>query len=135
MTGANHLLSACLLAFVTRVSLSSWLALALGALLPDVDRLTPRFHRTLTHWWPLPAITMLLAALTPRPEIIWAFATGWMLHLAGDLLTPAGIPLGPNPFRRRRGLGLFATGSSREHLLVLLLLSGVLAVTILRDLP
>jgi hypothetical protein len=43
-----------------------------------------------------------------------ALAGGALVHLACDWLTKSGIPLGPNPFGRKRGWRLVATGTLRE---------------------
>jgi inner membrane protein len=112
-------------------------AAALGALAPDIDhpsswigrRLWPLSkplslllgHRGITH--SLLAVVGGLAVLSlvrgePGLARMGApLALGYLSHLAGDALTPSGVPL-LWPWRQRFGVGLCATGGLMEGLVV-----------------
>lgn len=80
-------------------------------------------HRTLTHWPPLWAAVFALAVwlLMQASDDVgilfgWAvigFAVSGLVHLALDILTPSGIPLG-NPFGKRKAFPLYVSGSLAE---------------------
>jgi inner membrane protein len=115
---------------------------ALGALLPDIDhpaswvgRRTRPFsalvaalcgHRGLTHSTlaAAAAVWLLLAGGPAAP-----LAVGYLSHLAGDFLTPRGLPLAW-PLKRRWALPLLRAGSALEPLLVGALLLLAVAVAI-----
>lgn len=82
-------------------------------------------HRTLTHspgaWLALLAIGLLLpAAATPWGPLaigkaVAGCALGALVHLALDLCSPTGIPIG-NPFGPRVSLGPYRTARGRRFL-------------------
>jgi inner membrane protein len=82
-------------------------------------------HRTLTHspwgWLAVLALGLLLPALvTPWGPIavgkgVAGLAIGALLHLALDLFSPTGIPLG-HPFGARVSLGPYRTGRGNRFL-------------------
>ncbi|WP_347990225.1 metal-dependent hydrolase [Methylomonas sp. AM2-LC] len=88
-------------------------------------------HRTLTHWpffWfaiSILVITIFLSfdGLLIRSIILSmiGFVIACWLHLALDILTPAGIPL-LNPFGRRVTFNVYKSGSSSEILIVLVII-------------
>ncbi len=95
---------------------------------PGGERLTA--HRTLTHellLWLVPlvflrffsnlipgsSVSMLVdRILVPLHFRPWVFFLPGVLHLAGDFLTPGGIPIAG----RKIGLGLFRTGRPAEYI-------------------
>ncbi|WP_460170290.1 metal-dependent hydrolase, partial [Thermus sp. FJN-A] len=116
MTAATHLAGAALTASLLRgfgveVGLLEGLALAWGAVMPDVDTTTSgpgkflrplstflerRFgHRTLTHSLPvLLALALLLLPLRQAaPGAYGAFLTGYLSHLLLDTMNVNGVPL------------------------------------------
>lgn len=102
-----------------RPDLTLLAAAAAGSVFPDlVERYLFLRHRGMSHWivWYLFIFT---AAFMISNRHIVAFSTGCILHLAGDLLTPSGIPLSPGV---NAGLGLFRTGSAAEALFVSVLI-------------
>jgi inner membrane protein len=82
-------------------------------------------HRTLTHspwgWLALLAVGLLLpAAATPLGPVaigkaVAGGALGALVHLALDLCSPTGIPIG-NPFGRRVSFGPYRTALGRRFL-------------------
>lgn len=55
-----------------------------------------KFHRTITHWWPIPVV-LYFVGLQP-------LAFGWATHLLLDTMTPMGIPmLAPFPSDKESG--------------------------------
>ncbi|WP_304653888.1 metal-dependent hydrolase [Thermus sp. NEB1569] len=116
MTAGTHLAGAALTASLLRglgveVDLLEGLALAWGAVMPDLDTTTSgpgkfvrplssflerRFgHRTLTHSLPfLLALALLLLPLREAsPGAYWAFLAGYLSHLLLDTLNVNGVPL------------------------------------------
>lgn len=116
MTAGTHLAGAALTASLLRgfgveVGLLEGLALAWGAVMPDIDTTTSgpgkfvrplssflerRFgHRTLTHSLPfLLALALLLYPLwRASPGVYWAFLAGYLSHLLLDTLNVNGVPL------------------------------------------
>lgn len=107
----------------------------IGALLPDIDHpqsavgrriqflsvpLAKVFgHRGVTH--SLLAVAGVLFALLHwsgyGPGIIGPLCVGYLSHLAGDMLTPSGVPL-LWPLRRTFSMNMFRTGSPVETLMV-----------------
>lgn len=96
------------------------LSLMFGAILPDIDLRSPLLtHRTITHCWYL---WTALCVATPFMEItnpsilmaITGLSVGCLLHILGDMLTYAGVPLGLNPFGKTFSFNLFASGSPKE---------------------
>jgi len=80
-----------------------------------------------------------LTALAAATVTTWswlpaAVALGCGLHLAGDALTPRGVPL-YWPLRRRIGVAVFATGSLAERTLQAALAFAVLLLTGWRAAP
>lgn len=81
-------------------------------------------HRTITHWpWLWAPITGLATLLLlgdvadTRPLIaIIGFAASCLLHIGMDYLTPAGVPLGLNPFGKHASARIMRTGSAGEIL-------------------
>ena len=76
-------------------------------------------HRGLLHGLLVPAVLFVAAwslALTP---LAW-FAVGYAVHLLGDMLTVAGIPLFAPFSSRKSTVGFFRTGSGIELVIALL---------------
>jgi inner membrane protein len=113
---------------------------ALGSLLPDIDHPSSWFGRRVPFIsWPLAAIVghrgvthsavalaVWAAALLLAGSTLWLgpLATGYLSHLAGDCLTPSGIPV-LWPSRRRFRIPLFRTNSLAEHLCMGLIALGL----------
>jgi inner membrane protein len=123
LSKSGHFLTAAALAYALyERSASPTLALGtlLGSSFPDVGELV-RFrgrwrsslipHRTLTHWMPLYILIIfaLPNVLPGLPRQIVNFVSGIctasLLHIALDMLSPAGVPV-LNPFGARVSLGL-----------------------------
>lgn len=79
-------------------------------------------HRTLTHWpWPWALVLLLATLLQLEHTVAWlliGFAGGGLLHLAVDICTPAGIPLG-HPAGKRLSLNIYRTGGPGEIVVAL----------------
>lgn len=112
---------------------------ALGALAPDIDhpkstlgsRLKPISvpislvfgHRGITHsLFAVAACAWLFAHSGVDAGLSAPFLVGYLTHLAGDLLSPSGLPL-LYPLKRRRtfALPIIKTGGFSEQLVVVLL--------------
>jgi inner membrane protein len=123
LSKSGHFLTAAALAYALyERSASPPIALGtlLGSSFPDVGELV-RFrgrrrsslipHRTLTHWIPLYIVVIVAMPLVlpGLPRQIVDFVSGMcmasILHIALDMLSPAGIPI-LNPFGARVSLGL-----------------------------
>lgn len=124
-------------------------AVALGALLPDVDEPGSYIgrklmfiavilkgigikHRTLTHWLALPlamAVASILAFGVHGALIFLALSYGMVMHSVGDMLTKGGIkgffwPFFPHTTIRILPRSVaFYTGSLQEYILIFLLLA------------
>ncbi|MBP2231335.1 inner membrane protein [Azospirillum agricola] len=111
----------------------------LGSLAPDIDhpksalgsRLKPISipisvvfgHRGITHsLLAVGACTWLFLESGAYARFTAPFLVGYMMHLAGDLLSPAGLPL-LYPLKRRRtfALPIIKTGGFSEQIVVVLL--------------
>lgn len=103
-----------------------------GAIVPDMveqivargDRAVfARIHRGIFHWFGLYAAAFVLACTLDLPPtqrtLIAGLALGALSHLILDGLNPTGVPL--TPFRRepRLRLGVLATGSAAEYVLLM----------------
>ena len=93
-----------------------WLKIpALAAAGGGVGALAFVRHRGVTH-------SLLGAAIAGgfcfylAPEFLRAFLFGWLLHLASDALTPAGVPL-LWPHRWRLAMGVVRSGALWDRLL------------------
>lgn len=127
---------------VTPISVAAAMA---GALLPDLDHPSSWAGRRL---WPISkplsmvlghrgATHSLLAVLgslmilnvstpsSPLSGMIEPITVGYLSHLAGDALTPAGIPL-LWPWKRRFGLPICSTGGLLEIILATAAAAGAL---------
>ena len=109
----------------------------LGSTLPDVlegkppaetglfgawrKRQWSKKHRGASHWFGWFVIASWLAWIY-APPLHWIFIGG-LLHLAGDALTPGGIPLLPVKNGPRISAKLFYTGSLKEYLFVAMFLA------------
>ena len=119
MTRTNHLIVAGAMALALKLPPLQAGVFLFGGVAPDLDLVVwgSAAHRTVTHWWPLWA-GLLAWSIRGGQEAIGLFtaalAGGALVHLACDSLTRAGIPLGPNPFGRKRGWRLVATGTLKE---------------------
>jgi inner membrane protein len=128
----GHLITGVALGFIllhTTHDIAASAAVAAGALVPDAaegvigypfgNRLSIIPHRTLTHW---PYLYVAIALIAHRfagsdalgisvGSIIFGLAVGALLHLALDVLSPCGVPLG-NPFGARTSIGLRRPGNT-----------------------
>jgi len=81
-------------------------------------------------------LTALGLPTAPDPAVAWvlvqAVAVGYLSHLAGDWLTPSGIPL-LWPWSRTFSLNLFRTGGLAETAAVILLALSATAVYVQAD--
>lgn len=120
---------------------------------PNGERQSILPHRTLSHS-PYPYLVLILVGLwlprlgpLPVGHLIAGLGLGGIVHLAVDLLSPAGVPLG-NPFGRRTSMGPYRSGGDHPYLYrtstaeewpvlfpfaVLLVVELVLGATSLRD--
>jgi membrane-bound metal-dependent hydrolase YbcI (DUF457 family) len=102
---------------------------ALAGTLPDAIEIVTGFgpngerhsiipHRTLSHS-PYPYIALLIVALRFPNVIVGHLVAGLcmaaLVHLAIDLLSPAGVPLA-NPFGRRSSIGPYLSGGEYHYL-------------------
>jgi len=88
---------------------------------PNGERHSILPHRTLSHS-PYPYLALLLVGLwcprfgpLPLGHLIAGVGLGGIVHLAVDLLSPSGVPLG-NPFGRRTSLGPYRSGGEHAYL-------------------
>lgn len=88
---------------------------------PNGERHSIVPHRTVSHS-PYPYIALLLLGLLlpridglPIGHIIAGVGLGGCVHLAIDLLSPSGVPLG-NPFGSRTSFGPFRSGGIHPYL-------------------
>jgi inner membrane protein len=123
---------------------------AVGALAPDIDEPGSKIsrqlgplrhvipplvswigggHRGMTHSpWAVVVVTVLLAHFALPPWLAIAFGFGWLSHLAGDALTPHGIPA-PWPLGDRRlTLNLWRSGAKAETVAVWMLAASAAAL-------
>lgn len=119
MTRTNHLIVAGAVAFALKLPPLQAGIFLFGGVVPDLDLVVwgSAAHRTITHWWPLWAGLLAWSLHGGQESIglsIAALAGGALVHLACDSLTKAGIPVGPNPFGRKRGWRLVVTGTLKE---------------------
>lgn len=114
-----------------------------GAILPDVidhkiagrgrnrQKIFNKIHRGASHWfgWYLALLLCGFALnLAPREsDIVLGLAFGALMHIALDMLTPAGVPLVPPlPFlvglkgKVRISLNMFSTGSLQEYVFLVI---------------
>lgn len=102
----------------------------LGAIFPDIDNVKSTIgkfaligfffeHRGLFHSLLIAAALSLLLALFT--DVYYAFALGYLTHLAADALTPMGVGF-LYPFSNKRVRGFIKTGSLLEHILFIILL-------------
>ena len=92
---------------------------------PDGERCSLIPHRTLSHspWsWGAILVLGLLLPKIPTPfgavgvgQILAGIGAGAVLHLALDLFSPTGIPLG-NPFGTRTSFGPYLSGGRHPYL-------------------
>ena len=78
-------------------------------------------HRGFIHS-PVVAISLMLAAILIASESLFWFGAGYLIHIVGDAMTPAGVPLLSPISSRRFSLSLLKTGSAREGVLAAALL-------------
>ena len=120
---------------------------------PNGERYSIIPHRTISHC-PYPYFLLLIVGLwlprfgpLPIGHLIAGLGLGAIVHLAVDLLSPSGVPLG-NPFGRRTSMGPYRSGGEHHYLYrtgtpeewpvllpfgVLLVVEIVLAATSMRD--
>jgi membrane-bound metal-dependent hydrolase YbcI (DUF457 family) len=129
MTKPNHIMVAGAAAFALQLPLPFSLAFVFGTLIPDVDLvLGESAHRTITHWWPAWAISLLVCLFflkDPLNLYLSAVCGGALVHILCDVFTKMGVPLGINPFARRRSLKWMRVNTFKE-LGLALVLSGIL---------
>ena len=78
-------------------------------------------HRGFIHS-PAVAIALMLAAVFTTSESLFWFGAGYLTHILGDAMTPAGVPLLSPLSNRRFALGWMKTGSGREGAVAVALL-------------
>lgn len=106
------------------------IGVTIGSILPDIIDMFisgggvfyRRIHRKLSHWWILYAVLIYVAYNVYLFSVyinqaIFYISIGALLHIICDSLTKSGVPL-INPFNQDFRIGLFATGSIVEYLLV-----------------
>ncbi|MBU2771599.1 metal-dependent hydrolase [Acidithiobacillus caldus] len=89
-------------------------------------------HRTITHWWPLWVLALVVACSLPFPFTTFhifavllnlgrfiqpaciGFAAGGLMHLLMDLTNPTGIPIATPFSRSRKSLHLWRSGNPWE---------------------
>ncbi len=96
----------------------------LGSIIPDMLEMGIVRHRTATHWPPpwivFAVVSFVACGFSPS---IWLYlfffiCVGALLHLGEDFLSVTGIPFG-SPGSRRRGAGLYVTGTMGEAVLAM----------------
>ena len=78
-------------------------------------------HRGFIHS-PAVAIALMFAAVFTASESLFWFGAGYLTHIAGDAMTPAGVPLLSPLSNRRFSLVLMKTGSAPEGAVAVALL-------------
>jgi membrane-bound metal-dependent hydrolase YbcI (DUF457 family) len=81
-------------------------------------------HRTITHWWPVWMLALILALLCPTSSLsldacrmaALGFVAGGFMHLAMDIPNPSGIPIRTPYARSRFGFGWWKSGNAMEPL-------------------
>jgi membrane-bound metal-dependent hydrolase YbcI (DUF457 family) len=77
-------------------------------------------HRTLTHWWPLWVLALIVAVHLSIPlAAAWllGFSLGGLSHILVDLPNPMGVPIWTPAASSRRSLKLWRSGQ-REFLII-----------------
>lgn len=96
----------------------------IGSIIPDLLEMGIIRHRTVTHWPPpwivLAFVSYEICRLSPN---IWIYiftfiCIGALLHLGEDYLSLTGIPF-RSPVTRRKGFGMYVTGTMEESLLAI----------------
>jgi hypothetical protein len=88
---------------------------------PNGERYSIIPHRTISHspyiWLALFAVGLMITRVgsVPIGHTIAGVGLGAVVHLAIDLLSPSGVPLG-NPFGRRTSFGPFRSGGEHPYL-------------------
>jgi inner membrane protein len=110
----------------------------IGSIMPDLMEMGIVRHRTVTHW-PLPWIILALVSyetcrLSPN---IWIYiftfiCIGALLHLGEDYLSVTGIPFRLPVSTRRKGLGMYVTGTMGETILAISIIGLFLSIAWLR---
>ena len=120
MKHLNHRIITTGIALLSGASLPGLLGALAGSVLPDLDIPLGIPHRTVTHWWLLPATGMgtalLLTSDAPSRAFFLGLSAGALLHIAEDSLTNGGVPL-LRPFGKRFSFRLTRTGGTFEYLL------------------
>ena len=123
MLGRTHLVFALLLmSFFISFTLNNFLFLLVtlfSVLIPDLDNSSIGIfikHRGIMHGLLFPLIVGVLLLPIITFQFVKAFWLGYSLHLLGDILTLAGIPLFW-PSKSRVRLGLFKSGGNLEKIL------------------
>ena len=141
IVGVATWIAAAPLLHAARLDPACLVLVAAGSLLPDIDhpkswvgqRTRPVStaiasivgHRGVTHSAiAVLGLTLLLLHAGYRRAGVSALATGYLSHLAADMLTPQGLRLAW-PLRRTCGFPVCRTVSPAEPLIVLSLLAGV----------
>lgn len=124
---------------------TTFLAVTLGSLLPDIDTYKSWIGRRL--WFISAPMQMvfghrgvthsLIAVLAMAALIYWwghlggdlvlALAFGYLAHLAGDLVANSGVPL-LWPLDKRISIPIISTGKASEYLFVAVFLIGALNI-------
>lgn len=132
MSKTGHMITGAALGFIllhATHDVAASAAVVAGALVPDAAEGVIGYpfgirwsiipHRTLTHW---PYLYLAAAFIAHRfagtgslgeiaASIVFGLAVGAVLHLALDVLSPCGVPLG-NPFGPRTSIGFRRTGNT-----------------------
>ncbi|MHB8369748.1 MAG: metal-dependent hydrolase [Leptospirales bacterium] len=121
MKHLNHRIITTGIALLSGAGLPGLAGALAGSVLPDLDIPLGIPHRTVTHWWLLPALGASTALIIPFSNPEWrAFcfwlSAGALLHIAEDSLTNGGVPL-LRPFGKRFSFRLTRTGGILEYLL------------------
>ena len=110
----------------------------IGSIMPDLLEMGIIRHRTATHW-PLPWIILALVSyetcrLFPNVwiYIITFICIGALLHLGEDYLSVTGIPFRSPISTRRKGLGMYVTGTMGETILAISITGFFLSIAWIR---
>jgi len=127
----HHLVCTACVGAAVNLEMAAFVGIMAGGVFPDAldsmvsggsQFLWRAIHRTLSHWpylYLAPIVPLVFfwgqLPLLFAQAILW-FLVGSLVHLAGDMLTPSGVPVSPVSLKNTFSLHWFRTGSFKEYL-------------------